>query len=120
MLGEHDFAAYCKKREGATTFRALRELSWSRKGNLLVGRVIADAFCHNMVRSLVGALVAVGEARQQVGWPAEVLRAGSRDPRVGVLGPSGLTLEEVGYPPDEELAARASASRRLRGPVDSS
>jgi tRNA pseudouridine38-40 synthase len=120
LLGEHDFAAYCKKREGATTFRALRELSWSRKGNLLVGRVIADAFCHNMVRSLVGALVAVGEARQQVGWPAEVLRAGSRDPRVGVLGPSGLTLEEVGYPPDEELAARASASRRLRGPVDSS
>ncbi len=114
LCGEHDFAAYCRKREGATTIRALRELAWSRDADVLTGRVVADAFCHNMVRSLVGALVAVGEGRQPVTWPADVLRAGVRDPRVGVVGPSGLTLEEVGYPPDAELAARAVESRQLR------
>jgi tRNA pseudouridine38-40 synthase len=122
LLGEHDFAAYCKKREGATTIRALRELTWSRvspDGDVLTGRVVADAFCHNMVRSLVGALVAVGEGRHPVDWPAEVLRTGVRDPRVGVVAPVGLTLEEVGYPPDDELAARAIESRRLRERVDS-
>jgi tRNA pseudouridine38-40 synthase len=117
LLGEHDFAAYCKKREGATTIRALRELTWSRDADVLTARVVADAFCHNMVRSLVGALVAVGEGRQPVEWPAEVLRGGSRDPRVGVFGPSGLTLEEVGYPADRELAARAIESKRLRSPA---
>ena len=114
LLGEHDFAAFCKKREGATTVRALRELRWTRDGDVLTARVIADAFCHTMVRSLVGCLAVVGEGRQPVGWPAEVLTRGVRDPRSMVAGPSGLTLEEVGYPADEELAARSAASRQVR------
>ncbi len=119
LLGEHDFAAYCKKREGATTIRTLRELTWSRDADVLTGRVVADAFCRHLVRSLVGAMVTVGEARQPVDWPAEVLRGGVRDPRVGVVGPSGLTLEEVGYPPDDQLAARAADARRRRAaPAD--
>ena len=114
LLGEHDFAAYCKRREGATTIRALRELVWVRDRDVVTGRVVADAFCHNMVRALVGALVAVGEGRHPVGWPAEVLHGGVRDSRVGVVSPAGLTLEEVGFPPDDELAARAVQARRLR------
>ena len=115
LVGEHDFAAFCKKREGATTVRALLELSWSRDDRgVAVGHVRADAFCHHMVRALVGALVAVGEGRRDPGWPAEVLTAGVRDPGVTVVHAHGLTLEEVGYPPDDELAARAESARRVR------
>lgn len=114
LVGEHDFAAFCKRREGATTVRALRELWWSRDGDLLTAHVVADAFCHHMVRSLVGALMAVGEGRRAVDWPAQVLGAGVRDPRVTVIPPRGLTLEEVGYPVDAELAARALRARSKR------
>jgi len=113
LLGEHDFAAFCRRREGATTVRALRRLSWRRDG-IAVAEVVADAFCHNMVRALVGALVAVGEGRQGADWPARVLRAGVRDPGVRVMPPHGLCLEEVGYPADDELAARSAQARRLR------
>jgi tRNA pseudouridine38-40 synthase len=115
LLGEHDFAAFCKRREGATTIRTLLELSVDRDGDgLLVATVRADAFCHHMVRSLVGALVAVGERRREPDWVGQVLRAGARDPRVTVAPPHGLTLEEVGYPEEGELAARAVATRRVR------
>ena len=114
LLGLHDFAAFCKQREGATTVRNLLELSWLREGGLLTGTVRADAFCHHMVRSLVGALLAVGEGRRPVSWPAEVLAAGFRDAAVTVVPPQGLTLEEVGYPDDADLAARADQSRAKR------
>ncbi len=115
LLGEHDFAAYCKQREGATTVRELLELHWDRTDNgTLEGTVRADAFCHSMVRALVGALVAVGEGRRAREWPAEVLGRGVRDPRVLVMPPHGLTLEEVAYPAAEGLAARAQATRAVR------
>ena len=114
-LGEHDFAAFCRRREGATTIRALRTLAWHRDDHgTAIATVVADAFCHNMVRSLVGALLAVGEGRRPPGWPAAVLAAAVRDPAVRVVPPHGLCLEEVGYPPTDELAARAVAARRLR------
>jgi tRNA pseudouridine38-40 synthase len=116
LLGLHDFASFCKKREGATTVRTLLDLSWERDGDALTGTVRADAFCHHMVRSLVGCLVAVGEGRRPVTWPADVLGTAVRDPAVTVVPPHGLTLEEVGYPPDEELAARAEESRARREP----
>ena len=84
------------------------------EAGVLVGRIRADAFCHHMVRSLVGCLVAVGEGRRSPAWAAEVLAAASRDPAVRVVPAHGLTLEEVGYPPDDELATQAEAARRLR------
>jgi tRNA pseudouridine38-40 synthase len=115
LLGRHDFAAFCKRREGATTIRTLLDLAWERDADdVLVGTVRADAFCHHMVRSLVGCLVAVGEGRRPPEWAGEVLAAATRDPAVTVVPPHGLTLEEVGYPPDDELAAQAEASRRFR------
>ncbi len=115
LLGEHDFAAFCRKREGATTVRALRRLSWERDADrVAVGCVVADAFCHNMVRALVGALLPVGEGSRPASWPAEVLAAAARDPAVRVVPPHGLSLEEVRYPDAGELAARAAHTRRLR------
>jgi len=114
-LGEHDFAAFCRRREGATTVRTLRTLAWHRDDHgTATATVVADAFCHNMVRSLVGALLAVGEGRRPPDWPAAVLAAAVRDPAVRVVPPHGLCLEEVGYPPAGELAARATATRRVR------
>ena len=114
LRGEHDFAAFCKRREGATTVRTLRRLDWNRHGPLLVADVVADAFCHTMVRSLVGCLVAVGEGRRDVSWPAEVLVARRRDPAAAVVPPEGLTLEEVGYPAEALLAERAAQARTVR------
>ncbi|GGZ19641.1 tRNA pseudouridine synthase A [Streptomyces inusitatus] len=115
LVGEHDFAAYCKKREGATTIRTLQRLSWERdESGIVTATVRADAFCHNMVRSLVGALLFVGDGHRPVQWPAEVLAAGVRDSAVHVVRPHGLTLEEVGYPADELLAARNREARNKR------
>ena len=117
LLGEHDFAAFCKQRAGATTTRTLRELSWVRNDDVLSGRVVADAFCHNMVRALVGCLLVVGEGRQREDWPARVLTAGVRDPAAPVVAPHGLTLEEVGYPDDTDVAVRAREARAMRSPA---
>lgn len=116
LEGEHDFAAYCRSREGGTTVRVLVEHRWARDPDgYLVGRVVADAFCHNMVRAMVGAVLVVGEGRRDPGWVAEVLSGALRRPDVPVVAPHGLTLEEVRYPPDDELAARARVARRRRG-----
>lgn len=115
LLGLHDFAAFCQRRVGATTVRSLLEYGWARDGDgFATARVVADAFCHSMVRSLVGAVLAVGEGRRDPAWPAAVLAGGRRDPGVNVVPPHGLTLEAVGYPPDAELAERARAARATR------
>ncbi|MGH3125111.1 MAG: tRNA pseudouridine synthase A, partial [Streptosporangiaceae bacterium] len=125
LLGEHDFAAFCRRREGATTVRELLSLSWSRPeptapGSTVPGSrvaeatVIADAFCHSMVRALVGALLKVGEGTRPPSWPAQVLTAQVRDSAVPVVPPHGLCLEEVCYPPPGQLAQRALATRRVR------
>jgi tRNA pseudouridine38-40 synthase len=117
-LGTHDFAAFCKRREGASTVRELLRLEWVRAApGIAVATVAADAFCHNMVRSLVGAMLSVGDGRRSVGWLADVLVARVRDPAAMVVAPHGLCLEEVAYPPDPDLAARAQATRRLRPPL---
>jgi tRNA pseudouridine38-40 synthase len=113
-LGEHDFAAYCRRREGASTVRRLIRLDCTRRDGVVVAEVVADAFCHNMVRALVGALLAVGDGRRPVGWPSEVLATAIRDPAVHVAPPHGLCLEEVRYPADTQLAHRAEVTRRPR------
>lgn len=116
LVGHHDFASFCKQREGATTIRTVLDLSWARDDDgRAVGTVRADAFCHSMVRSLVGCLLAVGEGRRPPGWAGEILAAEVRDPAVPVVHAHGLTLEEVAYPPDAELAARADQTRARRG-----
>lgn len=114
LLGEHDFASFCRRREGATTIRTLRELHTERLATHLETTVRADAFCHSMVRALMGALVAVGEGRYEPRWAGEILAGATRDPRVKVMAAHGLTLEEVVYPPDHLLAARVAESRRRR------
>jgi tRNA pseudouridine38-40 synthase len=118
LTGEHDFAAYCRRREGASTVRTLRELSWERRSDgVLEARVVADAFCHNMVRALVGAMLAVGDGRFEPDEPRRILDAGVRDSRVLVVPPHGLTLEEVGYPDHAELATQADRARAVRRPM---
>lgn len=115
LVGLHDFAAFCKPRPGATTIRTLRTLSWERAPDgIVVGTVVADAFCHSMVRSLVGALVAVGQGRRDELWLAEVLEARERNPAVTVMPAHGLCLEEITYPPEHELAERAQQARSRR------
>ena len=123
LVGRHDFASYCKPRAGATTIRTLEAFAWSRPvdgsdAGLVVATVQADAFCHSMVRSLVGASLAVGEGRRGPGWPVELLAARRRGEGVHVVAAHGLTLEEVGYPPDDELAARAVQTRARRAAED--
>jgi tRNA pseudouridine38-40 synthase len=121
LLGLHDFAAYCKRREGATTIRTLLDCRVVRVADgpyagLVEVEVRADAFCHSMVRSLVGALVDVGRGRRPSGWPAALLETQTRAGDVAVLPPHGLVLEEVGYPPDAELAGRVTQARARREP----
>ena len=115
FLGEHDFASFCRRREGATTIRTLLDLEWVRDASgVAVATVRADAFCHSMVRALVGCLLAVGDGRRPVAWAGDVLRATRRDPSVTVAHAHGLTLEQVAYPADEDLADRADVTRAMR------
>jgi tRNA pseudouridine38-40 synthase len=115
LVGLREFAAFCRPREGATTVRTLLAYSWTRDGDgLLVADVQADAFCHSMVRALVGAALAVGDGRRDVAWPRLVQDAAVRDPTVAVVAARGLTLEEVVYPADGDLAARAQEARAVR------
>lgn len=115
MLGVHDFAAYCRRREGATTVRGLLALDWARgPDGLLVMTIEADAFCHSMVRSVVGAMLAVGEGRRTPDWPASLLGRDVRATDVVVAPSRGLVLEAVTYPPDDELLARQGVTRNLR------
>ena len=119
LVGEHDFAAFCKRREGATTVRALQRFAWAPapgEPDVLVAAVSADAFCHSMVRSLVGAMLEVGRGHRPPDWPAGLLTRGRRASEVAVAPPHGLALTGVDYPGDDELAARAEVTRRIRVP----
>lgn len=116
LLGERDFAAVCRPREGGTTIRRLLALEWVRGDSRLAEmRVSADAFCHSMVRALVGLLIPVGERRKPQEWPAEVVALGVRDAGVQVMPAHGLVLESVSYPEDGDLAARQAVTRSVRG-----
>jgi len=115
LIGLHDFAAYCKPREEATTIRTLLEFDWHRDPEgVLVANLRADAFCHSMVRALVGACVAVGQGRLDVDDVTALRDAGERTSEFTVLAARGLTLMQVGYPDDTELAARAEQTRARR------
>jgi tRNA pseudouridine38-40 synthase len=119
LIGLHDFAAFCRRREGATTIRTLLDLGAARVAVGPLRGVVevsarADAFCHSMVRALVGGLVEVAAGRRSRDWLTEVAAATERNSRVPVLPASGLTLEQVGYPPDDALSARVEEARSTR------
>lgn len=121
LLGLRDFGAFCRRREGATTIRTLLEFSARRVageppgfGSTIELTVRADAFCHSMVRSLVGAVVTVGTGRRDPDWLTGITANPVRDPTVPVMPAHGLTLEFVHYPPDDQLAARVTEARSTR------
>ncbi len=119
LLGLRDFASFCKRRDGATTIRTLLDCRADRVVSGPLAGVVevtvrADAFCHSMVRAVVGALTEVGLGRRDAGWLAELASAAERRSGVPVLPAHGLTLEEVGYPPDEALAARVAEAQSVR------
>lgn len=115
LVGLHDFAAFCRPREGATTIRTLLDYTWSRDADgVLVAAVRADAFCHSMVRALVGAAVAVGIGRLDAERLVAIRDGAARTSDFPVLGAKGLTLVEVGYPDDAVLAERAEQTRAKR------
>lgn len=115
LLGLHDFAAFCKARAGASTIRTLQHFEFERGPvPVVTGFLQADAFCHSMVRALMGALVAVGLGRVPVGEPRRWLDERVRNGRYTVLPAQGLCLDAVEYPPDELLAARAVEARARR------
>ena len=114
LLGLHDFAAFCRHRPGATTIRELQRMDWVRDGDLVTAHVTADAFCWSMVRSLVGALLAVGEGRREPTWCATLLTATARSSDFAAAPARGLSLVGVDYPPDDQLAARVAVTRDTR------
>lgn len=115
LVGLHDFAGFCRPRAGATTVRTLLRFAWRRDAaGVLVADVRADAFCHSMVRSLVGMCAAVGQGRLALEGVPRLLEARERSNAFAVLAARGLTLTEVGYPADAALAERQDATRAKR------
>ncbi len=114
LLGLHDFAAFCRYREGGTTIRELQRLDWVRDGDLITASVTADAFCWNMVRSLIGVLTAVGEQRRPRGWASELLDATRRANDYSVAPAKGLTMIGVDYPSDDQLEERIQVTKVVR------
>ncbi|WP_247046505.1 tRNA pseudouridine synthase A [Arthrobacter rhizosphaerae] len=115
LLGLQNFLSYCKPREGSTTIRELQRFEFARgTDGVIVATVQADAFCHNMVRALIGSALYVGEGVEYPGWLHERLLLQKRDARSVLAAPHPLVLEEVAYPSDSELLARAELTRALR------
>jgi tRNA pseudouridine38-40 synthase len=119
LLGEHDFAAFCKYRHGGTTIRTLEKFSWRRNAEgYLIAKIVADAFCYSMVRNLVGAVVCVADGRFPTQWVKDVLANRVRISDSLVFPSRGLTLIQVDYPSDDQLLARINSTLRRRGDED--
>ncbi len=123
LLGLHDFLPFCKPRPDSTTIRTLQQISVGRDADgVIVFRLRADAFCHHMVRAIVGGLIRVGAGAWSAEYPAELLEyANSRgeSPEPLYIAPGeGLVMEEVGYPPEAEWAARAAQTRARRSSAE--
>lgn len=114
LVGLHDFGAFCKPREGATTIRNLKTLKVTRFSDNLEIYLEADAFCHNQVRSMVGALIAVGQKKLSVAELAGILKEARRVSKFKVVAPHGLALTSVDYPDSSQWAAQAEKARNLR------
>jgi tRNA pseudouridine38-40 synthase len=119
VLGHHDFAAFCKFKEGGTTIRSLEKYQWQRDSQgLLIAEVVADAFCYSMVRNLVGAVICVADGRKDPSWIQELLANKERVSDSLVFPARGLSLTRVDYPSDQELLDRAKVTigKRSDGP----
>lgn len=115
LTGLHDFAAYCRPREGATTVRELQRFTWTQLDeHTLLAEISADAFCWSMVRGLVGATLAAGDGRRAVDWPQRLLAERSRCSSITVAPARGLCLTGVDYPPDDELAEQNQRTMAVR------
>lgn len=115
VLGLHDFGSFCRPREHSTTIRDLSSFTITRgKDAVVTAEITADAFCHHMVRALIGACIEVGQGRREPGWLLQRLQDPAWDERVRLAPPQGLVLERVEYPAPEQLAARAEQTRALR------
>ncbi|MFZ9100132.1 MAG: tRNA pseudouridine(38-40) synthase TruA [Candidatus Planktophila sp.] len=111
VLGHHDFAAFCKFKEGGTTIRTLEKYHWQRNSEgLLIADVVADAFCYSMVRNLVGAVVCVADGRKDSSWMGELLANKERVSDSLVFPARGLTLYQVDYPSNDQLLERAQVT----------
>ena len=136
-IGLHDFGSFAKPNPGGTTIRKVMAAHWDlvptmnlietapgqsavgylppfMESGLTVFRIVADAFAHNMVRSLVAACIQVGLGRRSVQWFADKIAHPLREGSTGPIAARGLTLEHVAYPPDGQLAERAQAIRARR------
>lgn len=114
LIGLHDFAAFCKPKPGGSTIRNLTEISWQRIDDLVIGHFKADAFCHSMVRSIVGAMIPVGDGRKDIDWPGRSLRAAEKVFDIPVAPAHGLVLEEIYYPAESEYEARIAQTQAMR------
>jgi tRNA pseudouridine38-40 synthase len=98
LLGEHDFSSFCRRRDGQQLIRRIDRLTVRReRRGLVVLGVAGKAFCHQMVRSVTGCLVAVGRGQRPPGWVGDVLAAQDRHAVGQVAPPHGLTLVGVSY-----------------------
>lgn len=119
LVGLHDFAAFCKAKPHATTIRDLMSFEWvdvstPSEPQLYEARVGADAFCWSMVRSLVGCCLRVGEGSRGIDFASEMLALNSRSSHIPLAPAKGLSLVQVDYPADADLAARAAQTRDRR------
>lgn len=115
FIGTHDFAGFCKAQPFGTTVRQVFECSWARDdlGHAVL-TIQADAFCRSMVRTLVGAMVAVGEGRWNRAQIGDVVSGRQRQVEIQVMPAKGLTLMEVAYPPESDWALRQQITRARR------
>lgn len=115
LLGLNDFLSFCKPREGSTTIRELRELRFERRADgLIEASIRADAFCHNMVRTLSASLVMVGEGKKDEAWLISRIEAPVRDSQVRLAAPRGLALASITYPEASGYAVQSEKARNLR------
>lgn len=114
LEGLYDFGSFCKPRPGATTIRNLHRFDVEAKNDVITVRLSADAFCHHMVRALVGALLHVGDGTREPGWLRRRLAEPVRDSNMFIAPAHGLILEAVHYPDDEQVAERAAQTRARR------
>jgi tRNA pseudouridine38-40 synthase len=112
FTGLRDFRAFCKERDGTTTIRELREISIKRRPNGVIDiEIEADAFCHNMVRSIVGALMSAGSGRTSMAAIRKALKGKRTQHAYKVQAPEGLTLIKIAYPAKSKLAAQAELTQ---------